>query len=206
MDRFGARVFKNGMTSGVVVEQEQPHKFANDEEQRRFYDKIREGVSGEDNWHRVIGLPYGMKLRNLGVSPKDAQLIEGLTYQVQDVSRLAGVPPSLLMELSRSTFTNSEQQMLQFVQLCLGPWLVNIEQRFMARLLSSEERRRYKIKFLVDALLRTDLKTQNDALRVAVGGPWMTLNEVRKLKDLQPVEGGNSIPKALNMGAVAPGD
>lgn len=201
MDRFGARVFKNGMTSGVVVEQEQPHKFANDEEQRRFYDKIREGVSGEDNWHRVFGLPYGMKMKNLGVSPKDAQLIEGLTFQVQDVSRLTGVPPSLLMELSRATFSNVEQQLLQFVQLCLGPWLANVEQRYKKSLLTRPERKRYTIKFLVDALLRTDLKTQNDALRVAVGQPWMSVNEARDLKELQPLEGEqyNEVALPLNM-------
>jgi len=201
MDRFGARVFKNGMTSGVVVEQEQPHKFPNEEEQKRFYDKIRDGISGQDNWHRVFGLPYGMKMKNLGVSPKDAQLIEGLTFQVQDIARLTGVPPSLLMELSRSTFTNSEQQMLQFVQLCLQPWITLIEERFKKSLLTMEERKRYVIKFLVDALLRTDLKTQNDALRVAVGQPWMSVNEARDLKELQPLEGEqyNEVALPLNM-------
>jgi len=201
MDRFGARVFKNGMTSGVVVEQEQPHKWSSEEEKKAFFDKIKEGMSGQDNWHRVFGLPYGMKMKNLGVSPKDAQLIEGLTFQVQDIARLTGVPPSLLMELSRSTFTNSEQQMLQFVQLCLGPWITNIEQRFQKSLLTKPERKQYVIKFLVDALLRTDLKTQNDALRVAVGQPWMSVNEARDLKELQPLEGEqyNEVALPLNM-------
>lgn len=201
MDRFGARVFRNGMTSGAVIEAEQPFKFNNDEEKKRFYDKIQESMSGQDNWHRVIGLPYGMKLKNLGVSPKDAQLIEGLTFQVQDIARLTGVPPSLLMELSRSTFTNSEQQMLQFVQLCLGPWITNIEQRFQKSLLTKTDRKKYVIKFLVDALLRTDLKTQNDALRVAVGQPWMSVNEARDLKELQPLEGEqyNEVALPLNM-------
>jgi HK97 family phage portal protein len=201
MDRFGARVFRNGMTSGAVIEAEQPFKFNSDEEKKRFYDKIQESMSGQDNWHRVIGLPYGMKMKNLGVSPKDAQLIEGLTFQVQDIARLTGVPPSLLMELSRSTFTNSEQQMLQFVQLCLGPWITNIEQRFQKSLLTKMDRKKYAIKFLVDALLRTDLKTQNDALRVAVGQPWMSVNEARDLKELQPLEGEqyNEVALPLNM-------
>lgn len=200
MDRFGAKVFKNGMTSGVVIEQEQPFKFAPGEE-KVFYDRIRDGLSGQDNWHRVFGLPYGMKMKNLGVSPKDAQLIEGLTFQVQDIARLTGVPPSLLMELSRSTFTNSEQQMLQFVQLCLGPWITLIEQRLHKSLLNIDERKRYVIKFLVDALLRTDLKTQNDALRVAVGQPWMSVNEARDLKELQPLEGEqyNEVASPMNM-------
>jgi HK97 family phage portal protein len=206
MDRFGARVFKNGMTGGAVIEAEQPFKFPNDDEKKRFYDKIQESMSGQDNWHRVIGLPYGMKMKNLGVSPKDAQLIEGLTFQVQDISRLTGVPPSLLMELSRSTFTNTEQQMLQFIQLCLGPWIVNIEQRYKkSLLLSMDERKKYVIKFLVDALLRTDLKTQNDALRVAVGQPWMSVNEARDLKELQPLEGEQYNEVALPLNMASPG-
>jgi HK97 family phage portal protein len=206
MDRFGARVFKNGMTGGAVIEAEQPFKFNNDDEKKRFYDKIQESMSGQDNWHRVIGLPYGMKMKNLGVSAKDAQLIEGLTFQVQDVARLTGIPPTLLMDLSRATFTNSEQQMLQFVQLTLGPWIVNIEQALMAKLLSREERKKYKIKFLVDALLRADLKTQSEALAVAVGGPWMTLNEARRLKELSPLEGGNEVARPQKTrGAGAPG-
>jgi HK97 family phage portal protein len=206
MDRFGARVFKNGMTGGAVIEAEQPFKFNNDDEKKRFYDKIQESMSGQDNWHRVIGLPYGMKMKNLGVSPKDAQLIEGLTFQVQDISRLTGVPPSLLMELSRSTFTNTEQQMLQFIQLCLGPWIVNIEQRYKkSLLLSMDERKKYVIKFLVDALLRTDLKTQNDALRVAVGQPWMSVNEARDLKELQPLEGEQYNEVALPLNMASPG-
>lgn len=201
MDRYGARVFKNGMASGSFTEMTDPAgKFKNEEERDRFYNKLQDRLSGQDNWHKVIGLPYGMTLKNLGISPKDAQLIEGLTFQVQDISRLTGVPPSLLMELSRATFSNVEQQLLQFVQLCLGPWIVNIEQRYKKSLLSVDERKRFVIKFLVDALLRTDLKTQNDALRVAVGQPWMSVNEARDLKELAPVMGGDEVAKPLNMG------
>lgn len=199
MERFGARVFKSGMNAAAVVEAEQPLTFKNDDEKKQFFQRIKDSISGEDNWHTVIGLPYGMKMRTLGISAKEAQLIEGMTFQVQEVSRLTGVPPSLLMDLSRATFTNSEQQMLQFVQLCLGQWTVNIEQRLKKSLLSMDERKRYVIKFLLDALLRTDLKTQNDALRVALGQPWMSVNEVRDLKELPPVDGGDEVPRPLNM-------
>lgn len=199
MERFGAKVFKNGMNAAAVVEAEQPIKWANDDEKKQFFQRIKDSLSGEDNWHTVIGLPYGMKMKTLGISAKEAQLIEGMTFQVQEIARLTGVPPSLLMDLSRATFTNSEQQMLQFVQLCVGQWIVNIEQRLKKSLLTPDERKRYVIKFLVDALLRTDLKTQNDALRVALGQPWMSVNEVRDLKELPPVEGGDEVPKPLNM-------
>lgn len=201
MDRYGARVFKNGLASGVFTEMTDPAgKFKDEAERDRFYSKLQERLQGQDNWHKVIGLPFGMTMKNLGISPKDAQLIEGLTFQVQDISRLTGVPPSLLMELSRATFTNSEQQMLQFIQLCLGPWIANIEQRYKKSLLTRDERKRYVIKFLVDALLRTDLKTQNDALRVAVGQPWMSVNEARDLKELAPIKGGDEVAKPMNMG------
>lgn len=206
MDRYGARVFGNGMASGTYVETTDPAgKFKSDEERDRFYNKLQDRLKGEGNWHKVIGLPYGLSMKNLGISPKDAQLIEGLTFQVQDISRLTGVPPSLLMELSRATFTNSEQQMLQFIQLCLGPWIVNIEQRYKKSLLSVTERKRYVIKFLVDALLRTDLKTQNDALRVAVGQPWMSVNEARDLKELAPLEGEEYDTVGLPMNMANPG-
>lgn len=206
MDRYGARVFKNGLASGAFTEMTDPQgKFKNDEERDRFYNKLQDRLKGQDNWHKVIGLPYGITLKSLGISPKDAQLIEGLTFQVQDISRLTGVPPSLLMELSRATFTNSEQQMLQFIQLCLGPWIVNIEQRYKKSLLTVAERKRYVIKFLVDALLRTDLKTQNDALRVAVGQPWMSVNEARDLKELAPLVGEEYDTVGLPLNMANPG-
>lgn len=201
MDRFGARVFKSGMNAAGLVELEQPLKWANKDEERAFFQGIKDALASEDNWHTVIGLPYGMKMRTLGVSAKESQLIEGLTFQVQDVARLFGVPPTLLMENSRNTFTNSEQQMLQFVQLALGQWIVNIEQRIKKSLLSREERKRFVVKFLVDALLRTDIKTQNEAIRTAVGQPWMSVNEARDLKEMPPLEGDqyNLVPTPLNM-------
>jgi len=205
LDRYGARVFRNGQAAGAFAELSQPTKWKSEEEQKRFFDKLQDGLKGQDNWHRVVGLPYGMTLKSLGISPKDAQLIEGLVFQVQDIARLTGVPPSLLMELSRSTFTNSEQQMLQFIQLCLGPWIVNIEQRYKKSLLTVDERKRYVIKFLVDALLRTDLKTQNDALRVAVGQPWMSVNEARDLKELAPIDDAEYDKVGLPLNMANPG-
>jgi len=200
MDRFGARVFASGMNAAGILESDAgTGDFKNLDEKKKFIQGIKDALMGEDNWHTVIGLPAGMKMRTLGVSAKETQLVEAMTFQVQEAARLTGVPPSLLMENSRSTFTNTEQQMLQFIQLGLGQWVVSVEQRLKKSLMTEAERKKFTIKFLVDALLRTDLKTQNDALRVAVGRPWMSVNEARDLKELAPVAGGNDVLAPLNM-------
>lgn len=201
MDSFGGKVFKNGVLSTAIVEQDPDVKLRwTEEDKKAFFDKLSDSISGSDNWHKVIGLPGGMHLKSLGISAKDAQLIEGLTFQVQDVARLTGVPPSLLMDLSRATFSNVEQQMLQFFKLVLGPWFAMLEQRFAKSLLTPEERKRYVIKFNPDAILRTTLKERYDAYRVAVGQPWMSINEARDLEDMPSLgEVGDVVMQPLNM-------
>lgn len=201
MDQFGAKVFKNGVLSTAIVEQDPDVKLRWTEDERKaFFDKLSDSISGSENWHKVIGLPGGMHLKSLGISAKEAQLVEGLTFQVQDVARLTGVPPSLLMDLSRATFSNVEQQMLQFFKLVLGPWFAILEQRFAKSLLTPEERRRYVIKFNPDAILRTTLKERYDAYRVAVGQPWMSVNEARDLEDMPSLgETGDVVMQPLNM-------
>lgn len=201
MERFGARVFRSGMTAGALVEEDADGKGPrNADERKELAEKLRDALTGEKNWHNLSVLPPGMKLRTLGINAKEALLIDALNYQVQDISRLTGVPPALLMDLSHGTFTNTEQQMLMLHQLVLGPWFVNLEQRFAMSFLSKEERRKYVIKFNADALLRTDLKTRYESYRIAVGRPWMSPNEARDLENLQPIEGGDIVLEPLNMG------
>jgi len=199
MEEFGGRVFKNGVSTGSIVEADEPYKMEASEA-KAFVDKLSDSLTGEKNAHRVALLPHGMKLRALGFTAQEAQLLEGMTFQVQEVARVFGIPPHLLMELSKATFSNIEHQMIQFIQLTLGPWMTNIEQRFERTLLTREERKTYYIEFMVDALLRTDIKTRFEALRIAVGQPWMSVNEGRDKLNMNPVKGHDEIAQPLNMG------
>lgn len=200
MDRFGAKTFKNGASGNPIVESTQPYKWKDAAAEKEFYDKLADKIAGQDNWHKIAGLPYGFTIKTLGITAREAQLIEGLVYQVQDIARLTGVPPSLLMDNSHNTFTNSEQQFLQFIKMGLGGWIVKIEERMRLTLLSDAERGRYTIKFNADALLRTSLKERYESYRIACGVPFMSRNEARDLEDMEPIEGGDVIPEPLNMG------
>jgi len=198
MDEFGARVFKTGMSPGSVVETE--HQFKTKEDKQAFADKLSDTYGGVSNSHKVAVFDNGMKFRTVGITAQEAQMIEGMTFQVQEVARIFGIPPHLLMELSKATFSNIEHQMIQFIQLTLGPWMTNIEQRMEKVLLEAEERKTYYIEFMVDALLRTDIKTRFEALRIAVGQPFMSVNEGRDKLNMDPVDGYDDIAKPLNMG------
>lgn len=200
MDRFGAKVFKNGASGNPIIEASQPYTFKTKQDEQEFIDKIKGKLAGSSNWHAPMTLPYGFTIKTLGITAKEAQLIEGLVYQIQDIARLTGVPPSLLMDNSHNTFTNSEQQFLQFIKMGLGGWIVKIEERMRLTLLSDSERSRYTIKFNADALLRTSLKERYESYRIACGVPFMSRNEARDLEDMEPVDGGNVIPDPLNMG------
>jgi HK97 family phage portal protein len=198
---YGARLFKNDTKPGGVLEH--PSKLS-----KPAYDRLKASIEQEHqgltNAHRMMILEEGMTWHQIGINPDDAQFLESRRFSVTEVARLFNVPPHLLRDLERATFSNIEHQGIDFVVNSLRPWLVRLEQRLKIELLSDSDRVTHFIKFNVDGLLRGDIKTRFDAYQVAKQNGWMNADEIRELEDLNPIPDGHGQDywQPMNLGVV----
>lgn len=138
-------------------------------------------------------LVNGGKLTTVSLSAEDAQLLETRKFQVIEIARAFGVPPHMIGETSASTSWGSgiEQMSIGYVRYTLGPHLTRIEQELNRKLWPRSQK--YFVEFNRDGLLSGDSKTEAEVFGKALGGPgaqgWMTINEVRRIKNLPPLEG-----------------
>jgi HK97 family phage portal protein len=158
--------------------------------QERLRKSFEAKYAGIDKAHRLMVLEEGMKLDQIGVSPEDAQALEGRRFQVNEVSRIFNIAPHRLFELSHATFSNIEHQGLEYVTYTLTPWLTRIEKRLRKDLLSSTEKATFYFEFLADALLRGDLKSMNEAMQIEYQNGWLTADEARQIKNRNPLPDG----------------
>lgn len=154
---------------------------------------------------RVAILEEGMKWHQMGLPPGDAQFLETRKFQTAEIARLFRVPPHMIGDVDRSTSwgTGIEQQNIGFVVYSLRTWLVRFEQEYNWKLLTETERKIYFMEFLVDGLLRGDLKSRYDAYAVARQNGWMNGNEIRELENMNPVDG---LDTYLANGSLTPAD
>ncbi|MGE5193883.1 MAG: phage portal protein, partial [Deltaproteobacteria bacterium] len=101
-----------------------------------------------------------------------------------EIARLFRVPPHLISDLEQATFSNIEQQSLEFVIYTMMPWFTRWEQEISRSILLESERARYFAEFLIDSLLRGDTASRFAAYTTAINAGWMTRNEVREKENL----------------------
>jgi len=195
-EEFGARFFGNGAVPGVVLQH--PGQLS-DQAHRRLresWEKRHQGLSAS---HRVAVLEEGLTIQEIGVPPDAAQFLATRKFQRTEIASLYRVPPHMIGDLERATFSNIEQQSLDFVQNTLGPWLVRWEQAIDTRLLSSADQLKYFAQFLVDGLLRGDTAARFAAYSIGRQNGWLSANDVREMENLNPIEGGDLYMVPLNM-------
>jgi HK97 family phage portal protein len=195
-EEFGARFFANDATPGLVMIH--PEQLS-DEAYGRMKDSWNAAHQGAENSHRMAILEEGVKIERIGIAPGDAQYLETRKFQVTEVARIFRLPPHMLADLERATFSNIEHQGLEFVTYSLMPWLVRFEQRMALSLLLPGERKKYYVKHLVEGLLRGDIKTRYEAYSIGRNGGWLCANDIRELEDMNAVEGGDIYLVPLNM-------
>lgn len=193
---FGSRFFSNGARPGIVVTH--PGQLS-DKAMRNLQASWSSAHEGLSNAHRVRILEEGMTITTLGIPPNEAQFLETRKFQVTEIARAFGVPPHMVGDLDRATFSNIEHQGIEFGQYSLGPHLTQIEQAINAKCLTAEERRYLFVEHVTAALVKTDIKTRYEAHVMAIQNGWMTRNEVRAIENLNAVEGGDSFLIPLNM-------
>lgn len=152
----------------------------------------------KDKWNEDHGrgkrggtaiLSHGLKYTPISNSMEEAQMLEMRSFYVQEVARIYNVPPHMIQELSRSTNNNIEQQSLDFAKYTIRPYIKRIEEELNRKLFSVDPSR--SVRFNMDSILRADIQSRAEYYQTMrmIGG--MSQNEVRKMENLNPVEGGD---------------
>lgn len=182
-EEYGARFFEGGANASGIAEY--PGKLS-DEAYARFVKSFNEKYSGLNKSHRVMFLEEGLKFTKLTIDPTDAQALETRKFQVIEIARFYNVPPHLIMDVERATFSNIEHQDISFVKYSLRPYLVCWEQEIFKSLFLRHEREVYFAEFNVDGLLRGDTKSRAEALDIMMRNGVINADEWRALENMNP--------------------
>ncbi|MCM1497147.1 MAG: phage portal protein [Clostridium sp.] len=188
-EEYGSKFFANGATPGGLLEY--PGTVKNPDAVRESWEK---GFS-QGNSHKIAVLEEGMKYTPISISPNEAQFLETRKFQINEIARIFRVPPHMVGDLEKSSFSNIEQQSLEFVKYTLEPWLMRWEQAMSRALFSQEEKTEYFVKFNVDGLLRGDYESRMKGYATARQNGWMSANDIRELENLDriPAELGGDL-------------
>lgn len=196
-EKFGATFFGNGTSFGGALKHP---KVMGTPAQNTLRDSINALHRGPDRAHRFLILEEGMEFARFGVDPNDAQFLETRTFQIHEVARWFNLPLHKLREMKDSSVrANIEQEALDYVTSTLRPWLTAWEQEINRKLVSPRERHIQYAEFLVEGLLRGDLKSRYDAYAVGRNWGWLSVNEIRSFENMNPVDGGDTYLSPSNM-------
>ena len=189
-EEYGAKFFANGATPGGVLEHPSTIK-----DPQRVRESWQAAFGGSSNSNKVAVLEEGMKYTPISISPEQAQFLETRKFQINEIARIFRVPPHMVGDLEKSSFSNIEQQSLEFVKYTLDPWVIRWEQSIQRSLLSQEEKTQYFAKFNVEGLLRGDYQSRMNGYAIGRQNGWMSANDIRELENLDriPVEEGGDL-------------
>lgn len=195
-EEYGARYFGNGAKPGGVLQHPgklSPTASAN---LRDSWDEAHQGLSQA---HRMAILEEGMTYHQIGLAPEDSQFLETRTFQLRDVARMFRISSHMINDLERATFSSVEQLSLEFVIYTLMPWLTRWEQQIKSDLLRRPGDANLYARFNVAGLLRGDNTSRWEAYTKALQQGVYSINDVLKLEDMNPVDGGDVHLVPLNM-------
>ena len=188
-EEYGAKFFANGATPGGILEHPGTVK-----DPQRVRDSWNSAFGGSANANKVAVLEEGMKYTPISISPEQAQFLETRKFQINEIARIFRVPPHMVGDLEKSSFSNIEQQSLEFVKYTLDPWVIRWEQSIQRSLLNQDEKSRYFVKFNLEGLLRGDYQSRMNGYAIGRQNGWMSANDIRELENLDLIpeeEGGN---------------
>ena len=188
-EEFGSKFFANGAAPSGVLEHPGTIK-----DPSRVREAWQSQFGGSGNSGNVAVLEEGMKYTPISISPEQAQFLETRKFQINEIARIFRVPPHMVGDLEKSSFSNIEQQSLEFVKYTLDPWVVRWEQSLSRSLLSEDEKKQYFFKFNLEGLLRGDYQSRMNGYAIARQNGWMSANDIRELEDLDklsPEQGGD---------------
>ncbi|HBO3486369.1 phage portal protein [Pseudomonas aeruginosa] len=168
---------------------------------------------GSQNAGKIMVAEAGLKYQGITMNPEAAQMLESRSFNVEEMCRWFRVPPFMVghMDKQSSWASSVEAQNLHFLTNSLRPLLVNIEQEITRCLIGEADADEFFAEFAVEGLLRADSTGRAAWYNTALQNGWMSRNEVRRLENLPPIEGGDvfTVQSALvpleQLGATAGG-
>ena len=188
-EEYGAKFFANGAAPSGVLEHPGTVK-----DPTRLRDTWQGQFGGSSNSHKVAVLEEGMKYTPISISPEQAQFLQTRKFQINEIARIFRVPPHMVGDLEKSSFSNIEQQSLEFVKYTLDPWVIRWEQALARSLLEPGEKQTHFFRFNVEGLLRGDYQSRMGGYATARQNGWMSANDIRSLEDMDQIgdeDGGN---------------
>lgn len=189
-DEYASKFFANGAAPSGVLEY--PGVVKDPEKLRESWNST---FGGSRNSGKVAVLEEGLKYTPISINPQDSQFLETRKFQVDEIARIFRVPPHMIGDLEHATFSNIEEQGLEFVMYVLQPWLVRIESGMNRSLLTQEEKKEYFFNFRVDGLMRGNYQSRMQGYATGINNGFMSPNDIRKLEnmDLIPDEDGGNV-------------
>ena len=189
-EEYGSKFYANGAAPSGVLEH--PGTLKDPSKVRESWTQT---FGGSSNSNKVAVLEEGMKYTPISISPNEAQFLETRKFQINEIARIFRVPPHMVGDLEKSSFSNIEQQSLEFVKYTLDPWVSRWEQNMARSLLNEDEKSKYFFKFNVDGLLRGDYQSRMNGYAIGRQNGWMSANDIRELENLDriPAELGGDL-------------
>ena len=189
-EEYGSKFFSNGATpSGILTH---PNTVKNPKALREAW---MEAYGGSSNANRVAILEEGMTFTRISMPNNEAQFLETRKFQVSEICRIYRVPPHMIGDLDRATFSNIENQSISFAVHTIRPWLVRIEQAMNRALFPEKEKGVFYVRFNMDGLMRGDYKSRMEGYAIGRQNGWLNANDIRELENMNPIpdeEGGNA--------------
>lgn len=195
VEESAAKIFEQGLQSSGFLSAEN----ALSDEQRERLRSYMAAFTGSKNAGKIMVLEGGLKYQGVTMNPEDAQMLESRSFSIEEICRWFRVPPFMVGHTTKqSSWASSLEGMnLQFLTHTLRPLLVNIEQEIGRCLLDSDDE--VFAEFSVEGLLRADSAGRAAYYTSALQNGWMSRNDVRRLENMPPIEGGDIYTVQLNL-------
>lgn len=187
--KFGNKFYENGATLGGTLEV--PGELS-EEAYNRLKDSWHSSYHGAENSGKTAILEGGTKFMKIGIPPEEAQFLQTRQFQVEEIARWFGVPPHMLMDLTRSTNNNIEQQSMEFVTYTLMPWANRFEEEITRKLIMPSKQKTEYFEFEFNGLLRADSKSRGEYYRSMFAIAGITPNQIAELENMPKFEGGDN--------------
>lgn len=195
IEKYGNMFFgRGGNPSGIL----KSDKKMTDDEKKRLKISWNEAHEGLSRQFRVAVLDQTLNWQQIGINPEDSQALETRKYSRSEIASMFRVPPHMIGDLERATFSNIEHQSIEFAIYTIRPWAVRFEQAQNAKLFFDSEKSEYFTEYLLDGLLRGDAKSRADAYHIMRQDGILCADEWRALENMNPIEDGSGKKFLIN--------
>ena len=201
-EEYGSRFFQNGARPSGILTHPNTVK-----DPKRLRESWNAAYGGSSNGSKVAILEESMTFTPISMPNNEAQFLETRKFQVEEICRIFRVPPHLIGNLDRATYSNIEHMSIDFAMHTIRPWLVRIEQAMNRALFTDNEKGHFYVQFNIDGLMRGDYKSRMEGYSIGRQNGWLSANDIRALENMNPISdedggstyfiNGNMIPAGL---------